>query len=337
MSLPPVLSAPAFWFAPEPGLLARSLSPLGWLYGGICARRMARPGLAVAVPVVCIGNFTIGGSGKTPMAIHVAQLLQACGFKPFFLSRGYGGQAHPVPLAVDCLRHTASQVGDEPLLLAQTAPVIVSADRVAGAGAAIALGADCLILDDGLQNPALAKSLSLTMVDGTTGFGNGLCLPAGPLRARLAAQWPHVAAVVIVGTGAAGQAAAQLALAARRVVIQASLVPDPVIAETLRGRKIVAFAGIGRPDKFFGSLEATNARIVARHAFRDHHVYRPREIALLQAQALAQGALLVTTQKDLARTGPWLTAPAPIALPVRLVLETPLNGLLAKIIPGFRV
>lgn len=335
MNRTPAFSAPAFWFAPRPGLLALCLSPLGWLYGSICARRMARPGAAVAVPVICIGNFTIGGSGKTPMAVHMAMLLQARGFRPFFLSRGYGGQAQLSPVAVDGLRHTARQVGDEPLLLAQTAPVIVCADRLAGARAAMALGADCLIMDDGLQNPALAKSLSLAMVDGATGFGNGLCLPAGPLRAALADQWPHVMAVVITGEGAPGQAAERLALAAGRQVFRASLVPDPVVAASLLGRKCVAFAGIGRPEKFFATLEATGARIAARHAFPDHYAYRPRDIGMLQAQALDLGAMLVTTQKDLARTGPWPDAPAPIELPVRLVPEAGLDGLLADALAGF--
>lgn len=330
------MAAPAFWFAPRPGVLACALSPCGLLYGAITAWRMARPGFAAGVPVICIGNFVAGGAGKTPMAIFVAQLLLAQGFRPFFLSRGFGGRAGRAAVLVDLARHTSLQVGDEPLLLAQIAPVMVCADRVAGALAAMAAGATVLIMDDGLQNPALAKDLSFAMVDAATGFGNGLCLPAGPLRAPLAKQWQHVAAVVIVGAGPAGEVAGQMASAAGRKVIHASLVPDPAVARHLRGQKVIAFAGIGRPAKFFETLEKIGASIAGRHAFADHHRYGVAEIAALQAEARSKAALLVTTQKDLARSGPWPHAPFPIALPVQLMLDAAVDGLLAQVVPGFR-
>ena len=159
------MSAPAFWFAPRPGVLASALSPFGLLFGAIAARRMARPGFKAAVPVICIGNFVAGGAGKTPMAVFVAHMLLAQGFRPFFLSRGFGGRAGPAPVLVDPARHSSRDVGDEPLLLAAHAPVVVCADRVAGARAAIAAGANVLVMDDGLQNPALAKALGFAMVE----------------------------------------------------------------------------------------------------------------------------------------------------------------------------
>lgn len=330
------MSAPAFWFAPRPGVLASALSPFGLLFGAIAARRMARPGFKAAVPVICIGNFVAGGAGKTPMAVFVAHMLLAQGFRPFFLSRGFGGRAGPAPVLVDPARHSSRDVGDEPLLLAAHAPVVVCADRVAGARAAIAAGANVLVMDDGLQNPALAKALGFAMVDGATGFGNGLCLPAGPLRAPLAGQWPRVEALVIVGAGVAGNDAARLASASGCKVFRARLVPDKAVAQNLRGQKIIAFAGIGRPAKFFETLETIGASIVSRHAFGDHHRYGAAEIAALQAQARRNGALLVTTQKDMARTGPWPKAPFPVALPVRLALDTSLDSLLAAAVPGFK-
>lgn len=317
------LTVPIFWNQLPPTALARMLAPLGEIYGAATAWRMRREGARLPCPVFCIGNFTAGGTGKTPMALALAAILQAQGRKPCFLSRGFGGAARRHPLRVDVARHTARDIGDEPLLLARAAPVIVCSDRHAGAKLALAQGADVLVMDDGLQNPSLAKTLSLAMVDGEAGFGNGLCLPAGPLRAPLAAQWPWVHGLVVVGEGTAGQAAADLARAAGRAVLYGRLAPDAGISASLRGQRVVAFAGIGRPSKFFHSLEAIGAEIVSRHAFADHHGFRPDEIATLQQLALSANARLVTTEKDLARTGPWPGAVQPTALPVTMEMEYP--------------
>ena len=332
------LTAPIFWNQRPPTALARMLAPLGAVYGAATAWRMRQEGAHLPCPVICIGNFTAGGTGKTPMALALAALLLEPGREPFFLSRGFGGAARGHPLRVDLAKDFARNTGDEPLLLARIAPVIVCADRLAGAKLALAQGADVLVMDDGLQNPALAKTLSLAMVDGAVGFGNGFCLPAGPLRAPLYAQWPFVHGLVVVGEGAPGQAAAGLAQAAGKPVFHARLAPDAGIAASLRGQKVVAFAGIGRPGKFFHSLEATGAKIISRYAFADHHSFRPGEIARLQQQALAAGAVLVTTEKDMARTGPWRGPVQPTALPVTLEMEDPagLAQLLAAALQTFR-
>ena len=307
--------APAFWNEPKRGLLAQGLRPLAAIYGVATARRMARPGVRLPVPVVCIGNFTAGGAGKTPVAAEVARLLQASGERVFILARGYGGARRVAPLWVEPRLHSAAETGDEPLLLAETASVIIGADRVESARLAILLGATVLVMDDGLQNPALAKSLTLAVVDGAVGAGNGLCLPAGPLRAPLAAQLPFVDAVVLIGARQAGE---DLARDCGKPVFRADLVPDAEVAALLAERKVVAFAGIGRPEKFFATLEALGAHVASRHAFGDHHVYSPAELIRIGNEAAREGALAVTTRKDFARIPERLRPPGLLALPVAL-------------------
>ena len=313
------LATPKFWQQSPPSLTARLLSPLGAIYGGITRRRMQLAGVDAGCPVICIGNFTAGGAGKTPLALLVAEILAAQGRKPFFLSRGYGGTIGAGPLLVDPVRHLASEVGDEPLLLAALAPVVVGADRVAAARLAVAQGANVLVMDDGLQNPSLAKNFSFAVVDGAVGVGNGLCLPAGPLRAPLAAQWPHVAGVVIIGAGDPGKALARCAEAAGKRVFRGRLEADAGDAARLRGQRVVAFAGIGRPTKFFATLAEIGAQLVAQHEFADHHAFSAAEMAALQAQAQTLQAMLVTTRKDQVRLG--AAGAQTLALRVRLVLE----------------
>lgn len=293
------MRAPAFWERPSPSPLAHLLRPLGSLYGAIAARRMRFSGEQADLPVVCIGNFTAGGAGKTPTALAVARLLQEAGEKPVFLSRGYGGRLSG-PVRVEP-HHTAGDVGDEPLLLARAAVAVVSRDRPAGARLAHEIGATVIIMDDGLQNPSLAKDCVLAVLDGATGIGNGLPLPAGPLRAPLAAQWPAVDALVVIGHGAAGDRMAREAEGLGKRVFQASLVPDTSMAARLRGRRILAFAGIGRPEKFFETLRACGAIVEDTRAFPDHHAYSDDDIAALREKAKRQGLTPVTTEKDFAR------------------------------------
>lgn len=315
------MRAPAFWWRPDPSALARLLRPAGLVYGTVAARRMGRPGGRAPVPVICIGNFTAGGAGKTPTALLVADLLTARGRRPAFLTRGYGGRLAG-PVAVDPARHGAAEVGDEPLLLARAAPTIVARDRPAGAALAAERGADAIVMDDGLQNPSLAKDLALAVVDGATGIGNGLPLPAGPVRAPMVAQWPLADAILVVGAGAAGDRVAEEAMRRAKPVLRGRLVPDPAAAAALRGARVLAFAGIGRPEKFFETVRECGAEPVATQAFPDHHPYRMREIAALAAQAEAGGLRLVTTEKDRARiAGLGLSTGALSVLPVRLVLE----------------
>ncbi len=324
------MRAPAFWWKPAITLTARLLWPFGAIYGALTARRMNRAGADCGPPVICIGNFVAGGAGKTPTAIAVAQALLALGRKPVFLSRGYGSQAI-APRLVDRARHKAADVGDEPLLLATVAPCIVSADKLEGARACVAAGADVIVMDDGLQNPALTKALRIAVVDGAVGVGNGLCVPAGPLRAPLNAQWPHVDALVVIGDGEPGAALARTAEALGKPVLRGLLAPEPGMAMGLAGREVIAFAGIGRPEKFFDTLRALGAEVIETEAFPDHHAFTAREIAGLQARAKRRGAALVTTEKDAVRLGP--AAEQLLTLPVRLALEDEAGvlGLLAAL------
>jgi tetraacyldisaccharide 4'-kinase len=214
--------------------------------------------------------------------------------------------------------HTAEDVGDEPLLLARTAPAIVSRGRPAGAALAHQLGASLVIMDDGLQNPSLIKDLALAVVDGRTGIGNGLPVPSGPLRAPMSAQWPAVDAVLVIGDGMAGMRIGEAARDHGKPVFRASLRPDEATASSLRGRRVLAFAGIGRPDKFFDTLKACGAVLEEAHAFADHQPYTGQDLDRLREAAGRQGLQLVTTEKDMARIGP--TADI-LALPVRLQFD----------------
>lgn len=296
---------PGFWSQPPTHPLARLLAPAGRIYGARVAGRMDRPGAAPPCPVLCVGNFTLGGAGKTPVALALADLLRDLGHRPAFLSRGYGGRL-PGPLAVDPARHGAAEVGDEPLLLAARATTIVSRDRPAGARLCAASGASVIVMDDGLQNPSLIKTLALAVVDAGAGVGNGLPFPAGPLRAPLSRQWPHVAGLVLVGDGAPGAAVAEAARARGLPVHRARLVPEADGAWA--GRRVVAFAGIGRPQKFFETLRALGAQVVAERSFPDHHPFRESDLADLAALARREGAGLVTTAKDAVRLPPGRSA-----------------------------
>jgi tetraacyldisaccharide 4'-kinase len=315
------MKAPSFWAARKPTALARALQPAGALYGWVAARRMAEPGVRAAAPVICVGNFVAGGAGKTPAAIALAQMMIADGRRVAFLSRGYGGARRVEPAQVDPNVDNAGAVGDEPLLLARVAPCWVGRDRVRGARLAVEAGADALVLDDGLQDPALIKDLAFAVVDGETRFGNGLCLPAGPLRAPVSAQARRVRAFIVIG----GEAAAAREVEARadgKPVLRANLEPDALAAAPLIGREIVAFAGIARPEKFYATLRRVGAQVVATHDFPDHHLFRPREVDALMEEAARRGALLATTEKDRVRLST-RQARAIMTLPVTLRFEEP--------------
>jgi tetraacyldisaccharide 4'-kinase len=293
------MRAPPFWWHAPPSLLATILRPPSLLYGAVAGRRMRRAGGRAGVPVICVGNFTVGGAGKTPTALMLAGLLRAAGKTPVFLTRGYGGRL-PGPVRVED-RHGAEDVGDEPLLLARSAPTIVSRDRPAGAKLARGLSANVIVMDDGLQNASLRKDLAVAVVDGAMGIGNGLVLPAGPLRAPMEVQWAAVDAVLVIGQGEAGEAVAAAASARGRTVLRGSLVPDAPMAGRLRGQRVLAFAGIGRPAKFFETLAACGARVEVTRAFPDHHRYAEAEVTALKLEAKRSGLHLVTTEKDAAR------------------------------------
>jgi tetraacyldisaccharide 4'-kinase len=260
---------------------------------------MAQPGWRAAIPVLCAGNFTVGGSGKTPTAIAAARILIVAGKRPFFLSRGYGGRLAG-PVRVDA--QPADDVGDEPLLLARVAPTIVARDRPAGAAAAVQAGADAIIMDDGWQNPSLAKDLVIAVLDGRRGIGNGRVFPAGPLRAPLHSQLDHADALLVIGPPGSGAEPA-IAAGQRRNLprFDGELAPEPAAIAKLAGARVLAFAGIADPGKFFATLEANGIAVAARRSFLDHHRFSVREIADLLAQADRERLALVTTEKDLAR------------------------------------
>ncbi|MDE0407250.1 MAG: tetraacyldisaccharide 4'-kinase, partial [Alphaproteobacteria bacterium] len=249
---------------------------------------------------VCVGNFTAGGAGKTPTVLALAALLAAEGIRPHILTRGYGGSERG-PLRVDPARHDARAVGDEALLLARAAPTWLSRDRPAGAAAAKSAGADMLLMDDGMQSPGLAKDLCLAVVDGGAGFGNGRVLPAGPLREPLVRGLSRAQALVLVGSDR-GNALAALGPHGLPV-IGADLVPGDAV-RALRERPVVAFAGIGRPEKFFETLTDSGCTLIARHAFADHHRYKRDEVTAIIEHAKERDALPVTTEKDHVRLPP---------------------------------
>ena len=312
---------PAFWWR-EAGFVARLLAPLGALYGAVAALRMRQHGRRARARVVCVGNLTLGGSGKTPTAIALARMLQAAGDRPVFLTRGYGGRL-PGPVLV-APTHTAAEVGDEALLLARVAPTIVARDRVAGAAAAEAAGADIIVMDDGFQNPSLQKDISLLVIDGPRGIGNGHVFPAGPLRAPLAAQLDRFPALLVVGeAGPSTQAVLKAGPWLPRTT--ARLVPDPAAVAALADRRVLAFAGIGDPEKFFATLRAAGIAIDETRSLADHHVFTAAEAADLIARADAARLTLVTTEKDHARMcgNPELAALAArtMTLPVRLTID----------------
>ena len=309
---------PGFWQAGPGHPLARLLAPLGALYGAAGARRMDGTGARASCPVICLGNFTLGGAGKTPSALAVAAILRECGASPVFLSRGYGGRLAG-PVRVEPSAHSAADVGDEPLLLARSAPTVVARDRVAGAALGRRLGADVIVMDDGLQNPGLTKDLAFAVVDAAAGIGNGRAFPAGPLRVPLDRQWPHVGGVILIGEGAAGEAVAAEARARGLPVHRARLVPRRA---GLPDRRWLAFAGIGRPEKFFATLREHGLALAATRPFPDHHPYRDGELAALLAEAERLGAALITTEKDAVRL-PSALADRVAVLPVALVFERP--------------
>jgi tetraacyldisaccharide 4'-kinase len=281
------MKAPKFWA--RRSLPARLLAPFGLITRALTARRVARPGLALGIPTICVGNAGVGGAGKTIVALDILSRLK---LRPFALTRGYGG-ALTGPLLVDRKRHEAFEVGDEALLLAAQSPTVMAHDRAAGARLALAEGATAIVMDDGLQNPGLQKTISFLVIDGGYGFGNGYLLPAGPLREPVAAAAARVQAAVLIGDDTSG-ALAQLP--PHLPILRAKLVPRAT--EDLTGKRLLAFAGIGRPEKFFESVRSLGADLRATRSYPDHHAYALPELTSLLNEAQTLGARLVTTTKD---------------------------------------
>ena len=287
------MRAPEYWERSD-GFLVRALTPLSelWAWGARRRQRRVRS-QTCGIPVICVGNLVVGGSGKTPVALALTERLRNAGINAHVLSHGYRGRLVG-PQRVDLQRHSVADVGDEALLAAQTAPTWVARDRAAGGMAVEAAGGQCVILDDGFQDPALAKDLALLVFDGGFGLGNGRTLPAGPLRELSDDGFRRAHAAVLVDEDAAD---VRCALPPALPCIRASMRPDPEL-RTLNGRRVFAFAGIGRPEKFFGTLRALGADVVGARPFPDHHVYSARELERLLEQARDAKAVPVTTTKD---------------------------------------
>ena len=277
--------------------LGAALVPFSWLYSvGATFDRLSKYPQRVNVPVICLGNLTVGGSGKTPAALSLGAILQKHGYKPFFLTRGYKGKIKGV--VVDKSLHTAKDVGDEAMLLADTAPTVVNPNRFQGAETAIAAGADIIIMDDGFQNYGLYKDKSLLVFDGSYGLGNGRVLPAGPLRESLSHGLKRASGIDIVGEDTSGIAEQIKAINPYLPFFACIVIPDEEVISTLKDKKVIAFAGIGRPDKFFAMLDRYGVNIIAKQAFPDHYAYQDADIKALKEQAAASDAVLVTTDKD---------------------------------------
>ena len=288
------MRAPKFW--ESNGLIPFLLKPLsyGWQAAG-CLRHLTAKPYQAPMPVLCIGNVVAGGAGKTPVALDLLQRLHRRGIAAWGLTRGYGGRQSG-PLLLDRRHHTATDVGDEALLLAEIAPTLVARNRPDGARLAAAHSAPALVLDDGLQNPSLVKNLSLLVIDGAYGIGNGQIMPAGPLRESLSSAIGRCHAAIIIGDDRHGIVPL---LPKTKTILRGRFIPDN--AASFSGQRVLAFAGIGRPKKVAASLREAGADVIALRAFPDHHPYTPAEMARLIADAAAAKARLVTTAKDYVR------------------------------------
>ncbi|MBI1300380.1 MAG: tetraacyldisaccharide 4'-kinase [Alphaproteobacteria bacterium] len=310
-----LLKTPQFWYRPY-GIFATILQPIAFLYVAVAAiKRSTTKSYRADIPVICVGNITAGGSGKTPSAIALLKLIQELGLfeKPYFLTRGYGGKVRSIRRITG--HEPAQEVGDEPLLLSHYAQTIVSIDRVAGADFACAEGADCILMDDGFQNVSLKKDISLIVIDGSTGLGNGALLPAGPLREKPELAFARAHGVIIIGVD---QHNISSIIPKALPVFRAHIKP---ISDTHdRDQNYIAFAGLAHPDKFKTTLLSHGYEVIDFLSYPDHYPYKETDINHLKDQAKLKNARLITTEKDFVRLSPELREDIDV-LPIELVWE----------------
>jgi tetraacyldisaccharide 4'-kinase len=321
---------PAFWHRPK-SWKSHLLRPLATLYGAVAALRLQRKGFDAGVPVLCVGNYHVGGAGKTPAVLALAGILRELGETPVVLSRGYGGKLRG-SVMVDPSRHTAEKVGDEPLMMASRVPVVVARDRVNGVAMARSQRASVILMDDGFQNPAIAKDAALIVIDSERGIGNDYVIPAVPLRAPLPPQLVRTDALIVVGEGDASKEIAAAVIAREGQVLSAHLKPNAASVAALAGKRVLAFAGIGDPQRFFRTLRSSGIDVVRERAFADHHNFSNNEIEALLAESRDDALTLVTTEKDLARLreGGEFSELARAIVPFAITLEFEDGGKLRK-------
>jgi tetraacyldisaccharide 4'-kinase len=322
------MNAPDFWNTKN--VISRLLEPFGVLYASIATiRRCLTKAKKVNAKVICIGNLTAGGTGKTPVCIEIASKLKQMNKTPHFLTRGYGGKLKNI--TVDLKKHSSFQTGDEPLLLANSCPVQIYPDRIKGAEKAIKNGADYIIMDDGFQNPKLYKDLSFIVVDGVVGFGNCKPIPAGPLRENLNSGLKRADALIIIGND--NYNIKKFAKENFNLpTLQASIIPSCDVSY-LAGQNVVAFAGIGRPEKFFETLKMIGCNLVSTHRFADHYPYAPSDIEPILQEAYNLNAITVTTAKDAVRLEADQRQQVDIIdIKIKFNDETKLNNILNKVL-----
>ncbi|MEE8659833.1 Tetraacyldisaccharide 4'-kinase [Acetobacteraceae bacterium EV16G] len=294
-------TAPRFWYVPHASFRQRLLTPFSLLFKAVHRLRQSRTRpLTVSVPVICCGNLSVGGTGKTIVVRDLTRRLQAQGHEPHILSRGYKARLKG-PMRIDADIMTSRDAGDEPIMLARDAPVWIGRDRRQTAWAAIGAGADCLIMDDGLQNPGLAKTLRFVIIDGAVGLGNRHVMPAGPLREDAERGLMSADAVILIGDDKTSLAAE---IPPGKITLRAQLIPDTDLRR-LQGQRVIAFAGIGRPSKFFNMLTESGITASREISFPDHHDYADRDCQRLIGLSQSAEMQLVTTAKDAVKLPPW--------------------------------